>query len=110
VLGWLLRLLFVFLLLRAAWRFLVGLVQGATGVRPGTAGAGGARGQGGAHGASGARAAGGQAVPLVKDPVCGTYVVRDRAITAGGDGATQFFCSDRCRDEWMANRAGRRSA
>jgi len=49
-------------------------------------------------------------VPLVKDPICGTYVVKERALTAAADGTTHFFCSDRCRDQWAAERAGRRSA
>ena len=32
---------------------------------------------------------------LVKDPVCQTYVVRSRAVTAGVDGAP-YFCSTDC--------------
>jgi hypothetical protein len=37
-----------------------------------------------------------EAGKLVKDPVCGMYVVESSAIQAGG----QFFCSDECRSKW----------
>jgi YHS domain-containing protein len=37
------------------------------------------------------------AVPLVRDPVCGTYVVPSRALTAGEGAETRFFCSEKCR-------------
>ena len=35
---------------------------------------------------------------LVKDPVCGTYVVAGSAIQAG----EEFFCSDDCRQKFLA--------
>ena len=41
-----------------------------------------------------------KSVPLVKDPVCGTYVVRERALTLDAGKQTQYFCSERCRDEY----------
>jgi YHS domain-containing protein len=44
-------------------------------------------------------------VSMVRDPVCGTFVVPERArmIT---DGRTQvFFCSDACRDQYRAKTA-----
>ena len=37
------------------------------------------------------------AVPLVRDPVCGTFVVPARAITAGSGAGMRFFCSEKCR-------------
>ena len=37
---------------------------------------------------------------LVKDPVCGTYIVRERALTLDAGKQTQYFCSERCRDEY----------
>jgi len=37
------------------------------------------------------------AVPLARDPVCGTFVVPSRAITAGTGAGTRFFCSEKCR-------------
>jgi YHS domain-containing protein len=33
---------------------------------------------------------------LVKDPVCQTYVVRSRAIRAGGAAGAPYFCSREC--------------
>jgi uncharacterized protein len=38
---------------------------------------------------------------LVKDPVCGTYIVRSRAINRTVSGADRHFCSVEC-----ANRFG----
>jgi YHS domain-containing protein len=39
-------------------------------------------------------------VPMVRDPVCGTFVVPDRAIslTVGADHV--YFCSVTCRDKY----------
>jgi len=44
-------------------------------------------------------------VQMVRDPVCGTYVLPDRAI-ALADGSHQvFFCSPGCRDTYRARSA-----
>ena len=37
------------------------------------------------------------AMPLVRDPVCGTFVVPSRAVTAGSGAGVRFFCSEKCR-------------
>ncbi len=34
---------------------------------------------------------------LVKDPVCGTYVPQQSALSAGG----KFFCSEECRRKFL---------
>ena len=99
MLGWLLRVLLVLVIARAIWKFLVGLVQGATGMA-GPAG----------RSPSGSRAGGGQTVPLVKDPICGTYVVGGKALSASSGDTIHYFCSERCRDEFVRGGAGRRSA
>jgi hypothetical protein len=39
-------------------------------------------------------------VPLVRDPVCGVYVVPDQALTTGSGLATKYFCSEKCRSAW----------
>jgi YHS domain-containing protein len=39
---------------------------------------------------------------LVRDPVCGTFVARDRAVTAAIGGESRFFCSAACRDTALA--------
>jgi len=44
-------------------------------------------------------------VPMARDPVCGTFVIPDRAI-ALQDGRTRlFFCSEVCRDKYRARTA-----
>jgi YHS domain-containing protein len=43
-------------------------------------------------------------VPMVRDPVCGTFVVRERALMLGGSSGTLYFCSARCRDEYQSSR------
>lgn len=43
---------------------------------------------------------------LVRDPHCGTYIARDRALTARAGGATMYFCSEACRGAYAdASRA-----
>jgi hypothetical protein len=37
-------------------------------------------------------------VPMVRDPVCGTFVVPDRAVTLTNGRERLFFCSTACRD------------
>jgi YHS domain-containing protein len=38
-----------------------------------------------------------QAVKLVKDPVCGTFVSPRAALSATASGSTHYFCSEECR-------------
>jgi YHS domain-containing protein len=73
--GRVIRLLLLFFILRAISRLVHGVVQGMRPPRDGQP----------------------AAVPLVRDPVCGTFVVRSRALTAGSGAAVQFFCSENCR-------------
>jgi YHS domain-containing protein len=42
-----------------------------------------------------------QSVGLVRDPVCGVFVVPGRAISAGTGDATRYFCSETCRRKWL---------
>ena len=83
------RALLVFLLLlfvlRAVWRLLGGVVQGAM-----SAGA-----------PADQRPAAPPAVKMARDPVCGTYVVPGKALELARGRETMYFCSARCRDEWM---------
>lgn len=37
---------------------------------------------------------------LVRDPNCGTYVPKARAIVAGAGDDARYFCSAKCRDEY----------
>jgi YHS domain-containing protein len=41
-----------------------------------------------------------QAVKLVRDPVCGVFVVPSKALTSGSGDGTKYFCSEKCRKEW----------
>jgi len=84
--GFLLRvalfLILIAVVLRSAYRFLEGVIEGATG---------------GNAAASSRRLAG----HMVKDPVCGTYVVQGRALTAVRGQQTAWFCSPRCQQAWL---------
>ncbi len=78
---WRIFLLVVMVLfaLRAVGRFMGGLSQAARGEAP--------------------RARGTDTpVKMMKDPVCGTFVVPGKALSATSDGATVWFCSEQCRD------------
>lgn len=90
--GWALRalviLIVVMLVLRLVFRFVRGLMEGLTGPAPG---AGGDR----------RRGTNPPSVPLVKDPVCGTYVPRSRALAATTAEGTHYFCSDACRERYL---------
>jgi len=39
---------------------------------------------------------------LKKDPVCGTYVSTAGSLTQMVDGAAVYFCSQECRDKYLA--------
>ena len=93
VLGWFLRVLLVVVLVRIVWRFIRGVLDGASGTPSRQA----KRGEP-------------AAVPLVRDPVCGTYVVADRALAIQADGTTHHFCSDACRREFERSRTASKSA
>jgi YHS domain-containing protein len=73
--GWVIRLLLLFVLLRALSRLWQGILQGmqAPRERPPSA------------------------VPLARDPVCGTFVVPARALTGGTGADLRYFCSENCR-------------
>lgn len=38
---------------------------------------------------------------MERDPHCGTYVPRGDAVEASIDGERRWFCSTRCRDEFL---------
>jgi uncharacterized protein len=55
------------------------------------------------EGASGGRAQGPtpqRGVQMVRDPVCGTFVLPERALMLGDGGERVYFCSDACRDKF----------
>jgi hypothetical protein len=78
VLGRFLEAIVLLLAIRAVWKMLGGLFTISAGARRTTA--------------TGAP----RSVKLVRDPVCGTYVSPDSAISDGRNS----FCSEKCRDEY----------
>ena len=80
---WLLRLVMLYLVLRAVSRLLRGIGEGL-------------------HGPRDARP---RSVALVRDPVCGTFIVPSRAVTAGTGSDTRFFCSENCRRAYSLSSA-----
>ena len=42
---------------------------------------------------------------LVRDPVCGTYVLQERAVVVMRSGQPVFFCSTACRDQYSRGRS-----
>ena len=71
------------LIARAFWRVMDGVLEGVSGrqrqVRPG--------------------------MKLQKDPVCGTYVSPNSALSLTRGGGTYYFCSDTCRDKYLHEHA-----
>jgi len=82
--SWLIRFvlfsLLITLVVRAALRFFAGVVEGASG---------------------GVRSAPPATTKMVKDPVCGTYVVPSKALTASRGDQTAWFCSPECQHTWQ---------
>jgi YHS domain-containing protein len=88
MLRYLLILVLIAIVARAFWRVVDGVVEG---MRGGPAPPGRTRVAG---------------VPMERDPVCGTFVVRERAITLGSGDRRVYFCSAVCRDKYEAPRHG----
>ena len=84
-LAWLIRFLIAVVAVRMAWKFFSGLLEGA-GERP--------------------QVPPKRGVMLVRDPVCGTYVDRARAVSARGGGELHYFCSEDCRSAYRQGRRG----
>jgi len=69
----------MFLIARAFWRVVDGIMEGITG-------------------ASGRPQP--RPVKLVRDPVCGTHVPVNASVALTVDGTTHYFCSEACRDRF----------
>jgi YHS domain-containing protein len=82
-------IILAFFIGRALWRLLDGIVEGAS------------------------RGSRGSQVPqrgmqMARDPVCGTFVVANRALSLTDGATTVYFCSDTCRDKYQrTSRSGR---
>ena len=78
---YILILVLVAIVVRALWRIVDGVIEGIRGssATPRTPTIG---------------------VPMERDPVCGTFVVPDRAIALGVGNRRLYFCSTACRDKY----------
>jgi YHS domain-containing protein len=81
-----LLLVLIVFIARAFWRLVDGLIAGISG-RP-----------------SSTRAVE-RGVQMVRDPVCGVFVVPDHAVTITDGRRQLFFCSTNCRDTYRARTA-----
>ena len=82
-------LLFVVLAIivsRTFWRIVDGFLQGVTGRDP-------------------RRPPPRSTVAMTRDPVCGTFVVPERAVSIADGRARIYFCSNACRDAYRARTA-----
>jgi uncharacterized protein len=80
-----LLLLLCIFVARAFWRLVDGIVEGVTG-------------QPRSHVPQ-------RGVQMVRDPVCGTFVLPERALSLTDGRARLFFCSAACRDKYRARTA-----
>ena len=71
--GWILKLILLYLVIRAVMRIVRGVLDGLR-----------------------LPADPPPAVPLVRDPICGTFVVPSSALALGTGADTRFFCSEKC--------------
>lgn len=76
--GFVLRVILFLIVVRLLWRFVRGVLEGA-----------------GAFQTSQPASVG-----LVRDPVCGVFVVPSKALTAGSGAEIRYFCSEKCREQW----------
>jgi YHS domain-containing protein len=73
--GWVVRLALLYIVLRAIARLARGIAEGMRVPREDHP----------------------PAVPLARDPVCGTFVVPARALSGGVGSDMRYFCSEECR-------------
>jgi hypothetical protein len=85
---YLLLFLLLILITRAARRLVGGMMRGLAGQSPHARGNVPTRG-----------------VQMVRDPVCGTYVLPNRAIVLADGSRQMFFCSAGCRDTYRTRSA-----
>jgi YHS domain-containing protein len=80
-------LLILFLIIgRLFWRLMDGVIEGITG-QPRS------------------RRTQTPSVPMVRDPVCGTFVLPDRSVSLAEGRNAIYFCSEACRDRYRARSA-----
>ena len=80
----LLIVVLAYLATRVLWRLLLGIFEGMGYSAPGRTP---------------------RSVGLVRDPVCGTFVVPAKALTSGSGSNTRYFCSEACRRDYGHGRS-----
>jgi YHS domain-containing protein len=83
VVRYILLLVLIVLVARAFWRIVDGVAEGL-------------------RGSSGPSRPPARSVAMQRDPVCGTFVVPERAVTLSVGGDLVYFCSATCRDKYRA--------
>jgi YHS domain-containing protein len=78
--AWVIRILVILLVIRALWKLIKGILEGAGYLQAGSAAQ--------------------RSVKLERDPVCGVFVTPSRALVARARGETAYFCSEKCRTVW----------
>ncbi|MDQ3071007.1 MAG: hypothetical protein M3R55_14920 [Acidobacteriota bacterium] len=81
MIGWILRIVIALIILRLLWRMIAGPFRRPRHER---------------------QRKGHPSMPLVRDPVCGTYLLPGRAVRSGSGDDTLYFCSETCRDKYAA--------
>jgi YHS domain-containing protein len=84
LLRFLLLLVLGLLIVRAVWRVIAGMADGIA-RPPGSRGGPPERG-----------------VQMVRDPVCGTFLLPGSALTLSDQGTVRYFCSEKCREAYKA--------
>ncbi len=79
-----LEFILILFVARAFWRLIDGVMQGLAGPKPTSPN---------------------RTSHMVRDPICGTFVLPERALTLNDDGSsTVYFCSAACRDTYRNRR------
>jgi uncharacterized protein len=86
LLRYVLILMLIVFVARAFWRVVDGMLEGLTGSR-------------------GRTRVPQRGVQMVRDPVCGTFIVPDQAIAIVDGSRRVFFCSTGCREKYRARTA-----
>jgi YHS domain-containing protein len=80
--GWIIRIILILIVIRILWRIIAGPFRRPKNARRPP-----------------------ESLPLVRDPVCGKFVLPDRAIRAGAGESVVYFCSAECRDKYDGARS-----
>jgi hypothetical protein len=90
-----LEFVLMLLIARTVWRVIGGLMDGLSGMTQTRVPHRGAPGRGAPD----------RGVPMARDPVCGTFVLPERAISQTDGRQRVYFCSTTCRDKYRARTA-----